>query len=99
MNDTVTPQKPAPLGVPAPGNTHGRNAPTYLVPFYVGDGRGPIFLTVTYVAEYLRGPDGLCAFCHGDPLAEESGPETLIGNFWARNPHQETCPCCSGRPA
>ena len=27
-------------------------------------------LDVIYFAEFLRGPDGLCAFCHGDPLAE-----------------------------
>jgi hypothetical protein len=28
-------------------------------------------LDVTDFAEYLRGPDGTCAFCHGDPCAEK----------------------------
>lgn len=28
-------------------------------------------LDVIYFAEFLRGPDGLCAFCHSDPCAEQ----------------------------
>lgn len=88
-SDTV----PAPLGVPAPDD--GR---AYLVPFDVGDGRDAILLTVSRHAEFLRGLDGTCAFCHGDPCAELSGPETLIGNFFQRNSRAAACPLCDGRP-
>jgi hypothetical protein len=93
---SFAPSKSIPaLGVRAP------DAPvTYLVPFIVGDGRDPILLTVTYWAEFLRDVAGLCAFCHGDPCAEYSGHDTLIGNYFARNSAwAETCPCCDGRPS
>lgn len=89
-----------PNGTPAPERTKQGGRPLYLVPFYVGDGRGPILLTVTDFAEFLRGPDNQCAFCHGDPCAERSGPETLIGNLYARTRRWfGTCPCCNGRPS
>jgi len=81
------------LGAKAPSDNR-----LYLVPVYIGDGRDAILLTVRYWAEFLRGPDGTCAFCHGDPCAEQSGPATLISNFYARNPGIETCPVCNGRP-
>lgn len=32
-------------------------------------------LDVTHYAEFLRGPDGTCAFCHGDPCAERPCPD------------------------
>jgi len=58
---------------------------------------------VAYIAEYARGPDGTCAFCHGDPCAEY--PEQASVNGAAiynyadeRNGRFETCPCCDGRP-
>jgi hypothetical protein len=40
----------------------------------------------------------LCAFCHGDPCAEESDNDTPIGAYFQRVPHAETCPCCRGMP-
>ena len=73
-------------------------AKLYEVPF-LGAGVGPIMLQVIYIAEYARGEDGTCAFCHGDPCAEMSGPETHIGAFRQRlGKAFETCPCCNGRP-
>jgi hypothetical protein len=69
---------------------------TYLVPFL--DGVGEVMLTVIYIAEYPRGVDGTCAFCHGDPCAERSGPDTLIGKYFAEYSWAETCPCCAGKP-
>jgi len=56
-------------------------------------------LSVIYLADFARGVDGTCAFCHGDPCAEFGGPTTLIGAYFARNPRAETCPLCDGRPA
>lgn len=32
-------------------------------------------LDVTHYAEFLRDPDGTCAFCHGDPCAERPCPD------------------------
>ena len=84
---------PEPNGTPAPAETR-----PYLVPFYPGDDR-KILLTVSVIAGFPRGLDGSCAFCHGDPCADYSGPETLIGNYAARLGRTfETCPCCAGRP-
>lgn len=66
------------------------------------DGRGEeVWLDVIYHAEFLRGPDGTCAFCHGDPCAERSAPDSLIARERAVAPSWapfETCPCCLGRP-
>jgi hypothetical protein len=83
------------VGTPAPEPV-GRLI--YLVPF-LGDGEDAVLLTVIYIAEYPRGLDGTCAYCHGDPCAERSGPETLIGDFFLRNGWAEACPCCDGRPS
>lgn len=72
--------------------------PVVKVPF-LGDGAEPdTVLDVIYIAEYPRGEDGTCAYCHGDPCAETSGPETLIGAYFARNKWAATCPNCDGRP-
>jgi hypothetical protein len=68
------------------------------VAFCPGDGT-TIMLEVAYMAEFLRDNDGVCAFCHGDPCAEESGTDTPIGAYFQRNPNSETCPCCKGRPS
>lgn len=80
-----------------------------LIPF-LGDGAGvswepgvpdgpPTTLTVIYIAEFPRGVDGTCAYCHGDPGAERSPETSLIAQFYARNGSwAETCPCCDGRP-
>lgn len=43
-------------------------------------------LYVSYIAEYPRGggPHGTCAFCHGDPCAETSGPYAEISKYQDR---------------
>lgn len=72
---------------------------TYLVPFIAGDGTEEIMLTVVCIAEYPRGVDDTCAYCHGDPCAERSAPGSLIAQYYARNGSWAvTCPCCDGRP-
>lgn len=48
--------------------------------------------------DFARGKDGLCAFCHGDPCAERD-KNTPIGRFYERNPNEQTCPMCNGRPS
>jgi hypothetical protein len=61
-----------------------------------------VWLDVAYFAEFLRGVDGLCAFCHADPCAENSSPDALISRERAAaRPYApfETCPCCLGRPS
>lgn len=83
--------------VPMPERTKRDGRPTYLVP-WIGDGTDGVLLTVIYIAEYPRGVDGTCAYCHGDPCAERSGPDSLIGAYFARNSWASTCPCCEGRP-
>ena len=75
----------------------------YLVPF-LGDRPDPAnepetMLSVIYIAEFPRGVDGTCAYCHGDPCAETSGPESLIAKYFANFSWAETCPCCDGRPS
>ncbi len=72
------------------------------VPFLCGDGSDEITLDVIYVAGFPRGHDGRCAFCHGDPCAESSGPDTKIGAYFKQAEDEgfpaETCPLCEGRP-
>jgi len=34
-----------------------------------------VVLDVTDFCEFLRGPDGTCAFCHGNPCAERACPD------------------------
>ena len=80
------------LAAPEPGSQ-----PLVLVPFYPGDGT-LIKLPVAYFAEFLRDGRGWCAFCHADPCAEDSAPDSLIAQFFARNTWARTCPCCDGRP-
>lgn len=70
-------------------------APT--VPFYPGDGT-EIHLDISHLADFPRGQDGTCAFCHADSLAESSPEDSEIAKFYARNPKAETCPMCDGRP-
>lgn len=76
------------------------------VPYLIGDGSGPIVLYVLRIAEFPRDGDHQCAFCHGDPCAERSGPETEIAKYYARAAaatwrmsQPDTCPLCSGRPS
>lgn len=74
---------------------------TYPVPFICGDGTDAIMLDVQYIVSGVAiGYDSTCAFCQGDPCAETSAPETLIGAYFSRNKGHdwgETCPCCSGQ--
>lgn len=48
-------------------------------------------------AEFARGKDGTCAFCHGDPCAELD-QEANINVYFRLNKWAETCPVCEGRP-
>jgi hypothetical protein len=65
-----------------------------------------IWLDVLCFAEFLRDVRHDCAFCHGDPCAERSAPDSLIAREYAAwrdctwNSKQDgfTCPCCQGRP-
>ena len=70
--------------------------------FYTGDAApgwpGHVELEVDHIAQFPRGQDGTCAFCHGDPCAENSPPDSQIAQFFRRNRWAETCPCCEGRP-
>jgi hypothetical protein len=78
----------------------------YPVPFYIGDGSERMFIYVASYSEYPRDVNHLCAFCHGDPCAERSGPETDIAQYIARamaapwrHHSGYTCPLCEGRPS
>lgn len=65
-------------------------------------------LPVRYIAaDCAKGPDGRCAFCEGDPIAEtDAAPQRICdymaGLFkgepttWMR---PESCPFCNGRPS
>jgi len=69
-----------------------------LVKFLPGDGT-TCHVYVDYLTyDFPRGRDGLCAYCHGDPLAEH-GVNALIRGYYERNPTAETCPMCHGAPS
>jgi hypothetical protein len=56
-----------------------------------------IVLDVMYVAGgFARGPDGLCAFCHGDPCDEDSPKDSLIAKYFATAHSPSSCPVCEG---
>ncbi len=65
---------------------------TVMVPVLLGDGTGEQMVKVKYWAEFLRGPDDTCAYCHGD---WDTGD---IAAYFKRNPKAEACPVCDGRP-
>lgn len=83
------------------------SAKLYDVPFLIGDGTGEIMLKVKYIADFPRDADTQCAFCHGDPCAEHSGPGSLIAMYFGRHEEDrlrypgcyDTCPLCSGKPS
>jgi hypothetical protein len=94
-----------------PETTARRRTRLYPVPNYIGDGSGRMFLYVLDIGGgFPRDAGNLCAFCHGDPCAERSGPETKIGAYFQRGAEREasygyarytlvnTCPLCQGRP-
>ena len=68
------------------------------VKFYLGDGTGALEIEVESFAEFLRGPGGTCAFCHGR-TEDWTTPGTPIGDYLARNRWADTCPCCKGAPS
>lgn len=83
--------------------------PTYLVPFSPGNGRdvfpgGTVMLIVTRIGGgIVRGVDGTCAFCHGDPCAETSPESSWIWRYMnlpmypGSTYRPEVCPLCEGR--
>lgn len=75
----------------------------YEVPYIIGDGTDEIMLEGIYIHDgILEDEQGRCAFCHGDPCAEDSDETTLIGAFFKRNKGKswaDTCPMCGGRPS
>lgn len=60
---------------------------------------GEVWLDVKYIAEFARDAKGLCAFCHGDPCAESSPPDSLIARELEAATWRGACPCCEGRPS
>ena len=68
------------------------------VKFLPGDGT-TIMVEVAWISDFPKDKDGLCAFCHGDPCAESTGPESEIARFYQRNKRADTCPMCLGRPS
>jgi hypothetical protein len=54
-------------------------------------------LPVTAVYDYPRGLDGSCAFCHGDPCAEDADPESPIYKYMNHPDYSPpTCSVCRG---
>lgn len=55
---------------------------------------------VVRISDYARGPDGTCAFCHGDPCLEHPDDygDTAMKQYDADGNWWDTCPCCEGRP-
>jgi hypothetical protein len=72
---------------------------TTMVKFFPGDGTEQMVEVLHLAGSFARGPDGACAFCHGDPCNESPVEGSLIAEFYGRNPHAETCPMCDGRPS
>jgi hypothetical protein len=67
---------------------------------FLGIGGGDlksVRLDVLHWAEFPRGADGTCAFCHGDPCAENGDKDALISRLFAENTWVQTCPVCDGR--
>jgi hypothetical protein len=75
--------------------SRGPDRPTAAVVRFVP---GDVLLPVAYVAEgFARNALGRCAFCNGDPCAEESAPDTPIAQYASlRGAAFETCPFCRG---
>ncbi len=67
------------------------------IPFLPGDGT-EIHVEVAYIADFPCAPNGTCAFCLGDPCAENQPPHPRIAAYYARNADAQTCPMCDGRP-
>lgn len=66
------------------------------VTYCPGDGT-TVELDVDYISDFPRGPDGTCAYCLGDPCAEQRPTHPRIASYYARNPNAATCPMCDGR--
>jgi hypothetical protein len=71
---------------------------------FVPGGPDTYTLPVAYIADdFARGPDGTCAFCEGDPCAEDPASPERIHRYMAGNPEwpwwqPAHCPFCKGRP-
>lgn len=66
------------------------------IPYRPGDGTLQ-HVEVSYIDEFPKNENHRCAFCDGDPLGENSGDDSLIVQFFARCPMEETCPMCKGK--
>jgi hypothetical protein len=75
---------------------HEPDTGTVKVRFLPGNGT-EVFVDVKYIAQFPRGADGTCAFCHGDPCNEESDSDSEIAKYFAETKNAETCPMCEGR--
>ena len=58
-----------------------------------------VLLPVSRFCVFVRGPNGTCALCDGDPCNERSAPNSPIARFYANSPHAVSCPVCDGRPS
>ncbi len=57
----------------------------------LGDGQ-ETEVEVSYFSEFLRGPNGSCAFCDGDIDGE------VMRDYFATRKWAQSCPVCDGRP-
>lgn len=65
-----------------------------LIKFYPGDNT-EIILNIDHIANFPKDKKGNCAFCHG--LENWEKKRTKIYNYFKKNPHEITCPCCHGK--
>jgi len=72
---------------------------TTLMQFIPGNGH-TYHCEVRYIARGgATGPDGACAFCKGDPCAEDGNPYSKIAHYFKHSMCAETCPFCGGAPS
>ena len=50
------------------------------------------------IFSFPRGADGTCAFCHSDPYATHSAPESDIVRYFEQNHQALVCLMCGGHP-
>jgi hypothetical protein len=72
------------------------------ITFYPGNGHEYEIEVDHITADYPRGEDGTCAFCHADPCDEKKDVNTFIHQFYVDSKEEGynplTCPMCDGRP-
>jgi hypothetical protein len=74
-----------------------------LIKFYGARTDKVYLLPVAYITDdFARGPDGTCAFCRGDPCAEDPRSPNRIHEYMAGEDWMISkpvhCPFCKGRP-